>query len=232
MNDPDLQRYDLLAYRVYTEPRMPTGTRDLILALGWVTLRDPHRHDPARSMWERTGEVLNASNRRLWELLLEDVPRYEHDWHADPKGCQAPMARIDRLCGRNTTLSFAESDVATGRFQVVGFCSRPLCRAYGEAVNERAQWSRKQAPAAIPNKGGLLPLFFTWDWERRYRKAMEVLKHETEWEPPVYGLSADEWPTVAGDEPVKAFPKLRLIASDGDIIKPVGPALVSAGGTA
>ena len=40
-----LIRYDQLAARVYGERRMPTGTRDLILALGWVSIRDPRRHD-------------------------------------------------------------------------------------------------------------------------------------------------------------------------------------------
>jgi hypothetical protein len=46
------------------------------------------------------------------------------------------------------------------------------------------------------------------------------------WEPPSYGLSADEWPTVPGTEPVKAFPKLRLVASGGEIVADNAPALI------
>lgn len=182
--DEALVRYDQLAARVYTERRMPAGTRDLILALGWVTLRDPARHRPEATLWPRTREVLNISNRRLWELLAEDAPRYQHDWHADPQGCQAPMVRVDRLCGRSATLNFPESDVTSGRFRMWGVCSRPRCRQYMQPISERARDSHKRAPEAIPNVGGLLPLFFTWDWEVRYRKAMELIRHESAWEPP------------------------------------------------
>ncbi|WP_331735979.1 hypothetical protein [Streptomyces sp. NBC_00057] len=224
-----LVRYDQLAARVYTERRMPTGTRDLILALGWVTLRDPRRHDPAFGIWTRTREVLNASNERMWQFLAEDAPRYEHDWHADPKGCQAPMVRVDRLCGRSTMYSFSESDLRTGRFRMWGFCSRTRCQAYGRGIEERAKRSHEQAPDAIPNKGGLLPLFFDWVWEPKYRKATSLIPNSSTcmWEPPSYGLSADEWPTVMGEEPVHAFPKLRLIASGGAIVTHPGPTLVT-----
>lgn len=213
-------RYDQLASRVYTERRMPTGTRDLILALGWVTLRDPRRHSPEHGIWTRAREVLNVDNARMWKRLKDDAPRYEHDWHADPKGCQAPMVRIDRLCGRNSMDGFTEADVITGRFRMWGFCTRPRCQAYAKSIYERAQRSNAAAPAPIPNVGGLLPLFFSWDWEAKYTKA------DPSWTVPEYGLSADEWPTVAGEEPVHAFPKLRLISSNGEIVKPSAPALI------
>ncbi|MFE4867761.1 hypothetical protein [Streptomyces sp. NPDC056682] len=205
-------RYDQLAARVYTEGRMPSGTRDLVLGLGWVTLRDPRRHDPTVGVWGRTREVLNADNKRMWQLLKDDSPRYEHDWHADPRGCQAPMVRSNRLCERSTVDSFTEADTTTGRFRLWGFCSRPRCQAYGKGIYERAQRSNAAAPEAIPNMGGLLPLFFEWNWEAKYTKA------DPTWTVPSYGMSADEWPTVAGEEPVHAFPKLRLIASDGEIV--------------
>jgi len=220
-----LIRYDQLAARVYGERRMPTGTRDLILALGWVSLRDPRRHDPTRSIWERTRDVLNADNRSMWELVREDAPRYEHDWHGDPTGCQAPMVRVDRLCGRSTTVSFPELDPATGWMTLWGFCSRPRCREYAQPIYERARDSQKRAPKPIPNTGGLLPLFFSWNWEARYRKASEVLHRS--WEPPSYGLSADEWPAVAGQEKPEAFPKLRLVASGGQIVTSDAPKLVA-----
>ncbi|MFE4915854.1 hypothetical protein ACFRCX_30585 [Streptomyces sp. NPDC056652] len=217
-------RYDQLTQRVYTERRMPQGTRDLILALGWVTLRDPRRHDPTVTVWDRTREVINADNKTMWTLLANDAPRYEHDWHADPKGCQAPMVRVDRLCGRGTADGFAESDLVTGRFRMWGFCARQRCQAYARTVYERAQRSNEQAPEAIPNTGGLLPLFFQWNWEAKYTKAAPT------WTVPSYGLSADEWPTVAGEEPVHAFPKLRLVASGGEVIRSSGPVLVHPGG--
>jgi hypothetical protein len=215
-------RYDQLAARVYGERRMPSGTRDLILALGWVTLRDPRRHDPTVGIWARTREVMNADNKRMWQLLRDDAPRYEHDWHADPRGCQAPMARLDRLCGRGTADGFTEADTATGRFRMWGFCTRPRCQAYGQGIYERAQRSNAAAPEPIPNKGGLLPLFFEWNWEAKYTKA------DPSWTVPSYGLSADEWPTIPGEEPVYAFPKLRLITSGGELVGNARPSLIPA----
>ena len=225
-------RYDQLATRVYGETRMPAGTRDLILTLGWVTLRDPRRHDPtAPTIWERARDAMNVSNKEIWTLLAEDVPRYEHDWHTGPTGCQAPMVRAQRLCGRSTTFGFAEFDPHTGWMTDWGFCSRPRCREYMKPIYDRAHGSKDKAPDPIPNTGGLLPLFFAWDWEKRYRKAMQVIRYRNDWEPPSYGLSADEWPEVPGQEKPKAFPKLRLIASGGEIVAPaVGPKLVAVKG--
>jgi hypothetical protein len=219
-------RYDQLAARVYSERRMPTGTRDLILALGWVTLRDPRRHDPTITTWTRTREVLNADNKRMWQLVADDAPRYEPDWNAGPHGCQAPMVRVDQLCGKPTSLGFAEFDPTTGWLTHWAFCSRPRCREYARPILERSDGSKSRAPEAIPNTGGLLPLFFSWNWEARYFKAAELIHTIYGWKPPSYGLSADEWPTVPGNEPVLAFPKLRLIASEGEIVKTAGPRLV------
>ncbi|BBG20718.1 hypothetical protein RVR_P1101 (plasmid) [Actinacidiphila reveromycinica] len=224
-------RYDQLTARVYGEHRMPPGTRDLILALGWVTLRDPRRHDPTVTTWARTREVLNADNATMSRLIGGDAPRYEPDWNAGPHGCQAPMVRVDRLCGRSTSVSFAEFDPVTGWLTPWGFCSRPRCQEYMRPIAERADGSKAKAPEPIPNTGGLLPIFFASDWERRYFKAAEtrVLPGLIGWTPPPYGLSADEWPEVPGEHRPAAFPKLRLIAADGEIVLRSGPALVPAG---
>ncbi|MFK8851288.1 hypothetical protein [Streptomyces sp. Ac-502] len=179
-------RYDQLASRVYSERRMPQGTRDLILALGWVALRDPRRHDPAaEGQWTRAREVLNTDNKTMWTLVAEDAPRYDPALHDDsPWGCQAPMVRVNRLCGRNTIIGFSECDPFTGWSRQWGFCSRPRCQQYARPIEERARHSFTQRPEPIPNAGGLLPLFFTWDWEPKYRKAMELIKHQSSWEPP------------------------------------------------
>lgn len=216
-----LARYDQLLQRVYTERRMPPATRDLILALGWVALRDPRRHAPALSKWERAHEVMNVDHRTIWQALRGDAPRYEYDWHAGPHGCQAPMVRVDRLCEKSPSLQFSEFDPATGWMTPWGFCSRLRCREYARPIYERAHGSHERAPEPIPNTGGLLPLFFRWNWESYYRKA------DPTWEPPSYGLSADEWPTVPGAEPVLAFPKLRLVASEGEIVANRFPVPVS-----
>lgn len=223
-----LVRYDQLASRVYGEHRMPSGTRDLLLAMGWATLRDPRRHDPTQSLWERIRDAMNADNKQIWTLIADDAPRYEYDWHADPRGCQAPMVRVDRLCGKSTSLNFAEFDPATGWMKDWHFCSRPRCREYAKPIHERARGSHQKAPEPIPNTGGLLPLFFSWNWEAKYRKAMELIRYSRGWEPPSYGLSADEWPEVPGQEKPKAFPKLRIIASEGEVVVQPAPQLVPA----
>lgn len=229
LDDRDgMLRYDQLATRVYSERRMPEGTRDLILALGWVTLRDPRRHDPTVTTWQRTREVLNVDNKRMWQLVAADAPRYEPDWESGPHGCRAPMVRVDRLCGKSTSLGFAEFDPVTGWLTHWGFCSRPRCREDAKPILERAEGSKSRAPEAIPNTGGLLPLFFAWNWEAKYHKAAELIHTIHGWEPPSYGLSADEWPEVPGQEKPKAFPKLRLVASDGEVITRQGPTLVGA----
>ena len=182
-------RYAELADRVYGERRMPTGTRDLILALGWVTLRDPRRHDPTASTWGRAREVLNADNKRMWQLVAEDAPRYEPDWHAGPSGCQAPMVRVDRLCGRSTTIGFAEFDPHTGWMTYWGFCSRPRCREYMRPIyppgppqpGQRAggDSEHRRAAAAVL----LLEL-----GKPRYHKAAEVVHTIGEWKPPSFGF--------------------------------------------
>ncbi|WP_149563852.1 hypothetical protein [Streptomyces cacaoi] len=64
----------------------------------------------------------------------------------------------------------------------------------------------------------MLPVFFAWNWEMKYRKAVEVIKRRAGWEAPSYGLSADEWPAVPGQERPQAFPKLRLVASGGEFV--------------
>jgi len=227
-----LIRFDQLATRVYEERRMPTGTRDLILALGWVTLRDPRRHDPTRLLWERTRDVLNADNKRMWELIAEDAPRYDaHLTEAStPNGCQAPMVRAKRLCGRSTIHGFSEFDPVTGWSRYWGFCNRPRCREYAKPIWERAKHSATKRPEPIPNTGGLLPLFFSWNWKDKYAKAAERIYTIHGWQEPSYGLSADEWPQVPGQEKPKAFPKLRLIASDGEIVAADVPKLVAVKG--
>lgn len=221
-----LARYDQLLGRVYDERRMPTGTRDLILALGWVMLRDPRRHDPTITTWTRTREVLNATNEQMWRHVAADVPRYDSKLHDKPPlGCQAPMVRVDRLCGRGAVHGFSEFAPATGWSRYWGFCNRPRCREYAQPIYERARHSFTQRPDPIPNTGGLLPLFFAWEWEPRYRKAAQLILHDSAWEPPSYGLSADEWPPVPGQQSVQGFPKLRLIASNGETVRPAAPVL-------
>ncbi|WTX00944.1 hypothetical protein OG216_46815 (plasmid) [Streptomycetaceae bacterium NBC_01309] len=218
MSDDDaaLRRFDQLAARAYAERRLTPGTRDLVLALGWAALRDPRRHRPGTSVWERARDALNTSNTGVWQAIADDVPRYEYHWHSAPRGCQAPMVRVDRLCGRTTSLDFAEFDPVTGWMTSWGVCSR--CRAAMRPVHDRARGSRDRAPEPIPNTGGLLPLFFTWDWERRYCRAEELIRYRPDWEPPPYGLSADAWPAVPGTTAAQAFPKLRLVASDGEFV--------------
>ncbi|WP_333745728.1 hypothetical protein [Streptomyces sp. IBSBF 2950] len=63
----------------------------------------------------------------------------------------------------------------------------------------------------MPNAGGLLPCYYEANWAGLY-------EHYTweGWEPPVYGVRADDWP-VPGKEPVPQRARLRLVISDENL---------------
>lgn len=65
-----------------------------------------------------------------------------------------------------------------------------------------------EPPAPIPNTGGLLPCYYKADWEKVYSYASE------HWEPPTYGVCADDWPTA--EERREHGPR-RLILVPGGI---------------
>ena len=110
----------------------------------------------------------------------------------------------DMVCGATSHHRVIERDPVTGWHTAHWFCKRHHDQAVRVAGQVREQ--NEGAPVPIPNRGGLLPAYFEADWEVVYRHYLP------RWEPPVYGLSADEWPTPGVDVlPVR--PRLRLVSS-------------------
>ena len=116
----------------------------------------------------------------------------------------------DGVCGAASHHRILEKDPRTGWVTAHWFCKRH--KDHADRVAEQVRAQNEQAPDPVPNAGGLLPCYFKADWERVYRH------YRPGWEPPKYGICADDWPTV--DE-VKALPsrhsRLRVVIGGADL---------------
>ena len=176
---------------------------------------------------------------RIEELVGRDVPQYVppdrqvggySDWS---RRCQAPRLRpyrerpvpgmeytgaqraaqvkreaedfrnVEKICGDRGQERVLEKLPDTGWHRYRYFCPRHLDHL--ARVREQVREQNERAPQPIPNVGGLLPCYFDADWETLYRKYAPA-----RWQPPVYGLRADDWP-VPGKDPVPARARLRLV---------------------
>ncbi|MCW2895674.1 MAG: sle1 [Actinomycetia bacterium] len=113
----------------------------------------------------------------------------------------------DGVCGANAHRVIEEKDPRTGWITGHPFCKRHQDHAARVAGQVRAQ--NEAAPEPIPNAGGLLPCYFKADWEKVYRHYKGPY-----WEPPVYGLCADDWP--APGEVFRSHRRLRVL--DGPVL--------------
>lgn len=222
--------YDYIVAKVYRDPRQTPESRELILLIAWLVARDPNRHPDVgepKSVWERANEILGVDFTRrrpprLADLTAADAPRYEIDYHApenQSRACGAPMIRRDGECGQHGVDSFSRTDPETGWHTLAWSCNRH--RAWGAELHRIERAKPRIEP--IPNRGGLLPMYFRMpdeSWVKHYQWALRW-KHETSWEPPSYGLRADGWPRP-GEEPAVLAegeqPQLRLAARDGQIV--------------
>ncbi|MFC4006567.1 hypothetical protein ACFOY2_05000 [Nonomuraea purpurea] len=147
----------------------------------------------------RACEVMGLDNFRFWELIRSDLPRYEP--HAEPydAGCVVELPRAKRPCGRSGQVGFQVTNPVDGTWQMARFCSRH--REEADAAN-MAENRRRDAglPTPLPNRGGLLPCYLPWDWEKNYRKA------DGSWTPPAVGIRADDWPVLARVEMANPTP--------------------------
>ncbi|MEV7770525.1 hypothetical protein [Kitasatospora sp. NPDC086791] len=115
-----------------------------------------------------------------------------------------------KVCGAEASDYVIEKLPETGWHKPHWFCTRH--RAEQNRTQRQLVEPNKLAPKPIPNAGGLMPCYFDSDWEYVYRFYMGE-----RWEPPVYGLRADDWP-VPGREPVPQRARLRLAAVDGELL--------------
>ncbi len=113
----------------------------------------------------------------------------------------------DGVCGARSRHRVLEKDPRTGWVTAHWFCKRHHEHAERVAAQVKAQ--NEQAPEPIPNRGGLLPCYFKADWEKVYRH------YRPRWNPPVYGLAADDWPTA--EQAIRPMKRSRLRVIDGEI---------------
>ena len=116
----------------------------------------------------------------------------------------------DGVCGAPSHHRVLEKDPRTGWVTAHWFCKRH--KEHADRVAEQVRGQNEQAPEPVPNTGGLLPVYFKADWERVYRH------YRPRWEPPKYGICADDWPTV---EEMTARPsrhsRLRVVIGGDDL---------------
>lgn len=116
----------------------------------------------------------------------------------------------DGVCGANSHHLVLEKDPRTGWVTAHWFCKRH--KDHADRVTAQVREQNEQAPEPVPNTGGLLPVFFKADWETVYRH------YRPRWEPPKYGICADDWPAV--DEMVarpSRHSRLRVVLGGTDL---------------
>lgn len=110
----------------------------------------------------------------------------------------------DGVCGAGSHHRVLEKDPRTGWVTAHWFCKRH--KDHADRVAEQVREQNEQAPEPIPNAGGLLPCYFKADWEKVYRHYRPC------WQPPSYGLAADDWPAPEEAHP-RRHGRLRAIGS-------------------
>ena len=108
------------------------------------------------------------------------------------------------ICGADSHHKVLELDPRTGWTIPHWFCKRHVDHA--ERVAEQVREQNAAAPEPIPNRGGLLPAYFTAPWEDVYPQYAPA-----SWKPPSYGLCADDWPDPGNPPPVSSPRRLRAV---------------------
>ncbi|WP_432130673.1 hypothetical protein [Streptomyces tendae] len=215
--------YDDVVEQIYRDPRMGRETREIALMLAWLIGRDPNRFDAG--VWVRAEAILGfrkygRHTQSVAALLVaDDLPRYEMDRAAPEwldQTCDAPMIRRAGLCGQPAVDNSYTVDLTTGWRTPVWFCRRHA--EFGRDRN--LALAETGAPEPIPNRGGLLPCYFSRKsgpngWVQNYKWAAHTADPwlREEWMPPKHGVYADEWPTP-GKESEPHPPRLRLLIID------------------
>ncbi|MEU1078189.1 hypothetical protein ABZ404_36995 [Streptomyces sp. NPDC005878] len=228
------------ATRIYNDDRADGPARELLLAVAYAVATAPAGDGKAQWALVRKALGPSRSYRsRIEDLVGRDIPQYvppdrQIGGHTErARRCQAPRLRpyrerhdprrqytgeqriaqqkreaedfrnVENICGDLGNERVVEKALDTGWHQYRYFC--PRHHDHLLRVQEQVREQNERAPEPIPNVGGLLPSYFDADWEVRYRKYAPRL-----WEPPVYGLRADDWP-VPGKDPVPPRARLRLV---------------------
>jgi hypothetical protein len=235
------------ATRIYADERADAHARELLLALAYAVTTAPAGDGSAQWDLVRKALGTRRTRRAgMAELILEDVPGYIsplHDRRWESRYCEAPRLRpyrsrpypgatpqqvaelakadeadfrnTDNVCGDVGQEYVVEKLPATGWHKVHYFC--PRHRDHQLRVKAQVAEGNKLAPEPIPNKGGLLPSYFNAEWLKVYQHYRGPNHKGDLWQPPVYGIRADDWP-IPGKEPVPMRARLRLAALDGELL--------------
>lgn len=92
-----LMKFDDIVCRIYDDTRMPSGTREVALAMAWALERGPTAQ-PDVTFWTLVRRSLGADSigrARISELIAADAPRYEDrsDWFSSNGPCEGPRVR-------------------------------------------------------------------------------------------------------------------------------------------
>jgi hypothetical protein len=224
MTDRDLKQilqvHDHIA-KIYADDRFPPpdhfggDLRMLAITITWVVSVE---RAPKGQRFKRVCEVMHLSNFAFWELIRADLPRYEPPRDSETGLCEAPMLRRDGPCGKNGMQSFHVTNPHDGTWRLVSYCTkhRDIANKVHAAERER---KRRGVPEPMPNRGGLLPCYVRWDWEKNYRLA------RSSWEPPKVGICADDWPVMAKVVAASsaAPPPLRVVVGGRESDAPPAP---------
>jgi hypothetical protein len=137
-------------------------------------------------------------------------PRPPTITHYAPGAAEPPPPSRADSCGSTGHTLVVEKAPGTGWHIAHWFCRRHLDHA--RRVEAQLAEQNERAPEPVPNRGGHLASYFKADFEQLYRYHCS-----SRWEPPVYGLCADDWP-IPGVEPVPQRARLRLAAFDGELL--------------
>lgn len=136
--------------------------------------------------------MLGMSTNEYISTLAKDAPRYQPPWEGDLL-CPVPTPRKPACHRRGTSISFRVTDPATGRWRMVGYCSRHSVQAQAEFQAERER-VRAGLPEPVPNTGGLLMCYLLLKPKQIKRLYAQV---SPGWEPSGWGMCADDWPQDA-----------------------------------
>lgn len=226
------EKFAEYAHRIYQDERAGSEARSLLLALAYALTMAPLDED--ESVWTAARKALGAPKTNqgtLRRLIQADIPRYHPPGY---QGISNPMAQVCigprmrpapggdddfrntmNICGARANDRVTEKMPDTGWHKDHWFC--PRHRDHLLRVQAQVKEQNERAPKPIPNRGGLLPVYFTADWLQVYRWAYGY----DSWEPPVYGLCADDWPIPGRDADrirmLQSKPRLRIVFSGADL---------------
>ncbi|MFC8570786.1 hypothetical protein ACFUIW_34020 [Streptomyces sp. NPDC057245] len=217
------------ARQVYSDERATPQAREMLLAFGYATMvAHPDDDRDGDAIWATARRAMGTTRTgREWRLdqaVADDAPRYSSNRDRARRVCVAPRLRPHPdgpddfrnqrgICGSSADWEHhaVEKQAGTGWYKYHWYCRRHLDHL--ARVREQLRAPNSRAPEPIPNRGGLLSVYFESDWLAMYRQRLGV----PDWEPPVYGICADDWP-VPGVEKVPPRPRLRLAAVDGTVL--------------